>query len=107
MTKAAPKISALRLRQLIAEELELITEFNDGPDYKAANSLHSAALKLMTAIQSFKEKAPPAAINSATPHLGHLETVLKNMLDNPASYIPKPKREPKVVSLTAKKGDDK
>jgi hypothetical protein len=103
MTNQAPKISALRLRQLIAEELERITELNDGPDYKAANSLHSAALKLMTAIEAFKEKAPPAAINSATPHLGQLEVVLRNMLDNPGSYIPKPKKEPKVVSLSAKK----
>lgn len=96
MSKTEAQIELNRLRQIIIEEL-------NGVDYKAANSLHGAALKLMTAITSFKEKAPPAAINAATPHLGQLETILKNMLDNPSSYIPKPKKEPKKVTLSAQK----
>jgi len=100
MTTQTPKVTLERLKQLIAEEIQAI---NEQVDHKTINSIVGVASKLLAAVEAFKEKAPPAAINACTPHLGELERVLENMLSTPASYVPKVKKEPKVVSLSAKK----
>lgn len=100
MTAKTPTVSVEKLRQIIAEEIEKV---NEQVDHKTINSIVGVASKLLAAVEAFKEKAPPAAINATTPHLGELERVLENMLSNPAGYVPKIKKEPKVVSLTAKK----
>jgi hypothetical protein len=93
-----PKISLLRLRQLIKEELAQ-GAVNEQVDHKSINAVVGVASKLLAALEGFKEKAPPAAINATTPHLGELEKVLENMLSAPGSYVPQPKKEPKKVSL--------
>lgn len=98
-----PKISLLRLRQLISEEVEKAA-VNEQVDHKSIQSVVSVASKLLAAVEGFKEKAPPAAINAVTPHLGELEKVLENMVSTPGSYVPQPKKEPKKVSLKAVKG---
>lgn len=94
------QISLTKLRKIINEELATISEV---VDHKSINSVVGVASKLLAAVEGFKEKAPPAAINAVTPHLGELEKVLENMLSAPASYVPVQKKEPKTVSLKAVK----
>lgn len=98
-----PKIGLLRLRQLIKEETKTIDE---AVDHKSINSIVAVASKLLAAVEGFKEKAPPAAVNAVTPHLSELEKVLENMLSSPGSYVAKPKIEPKTVSLKAVKKEN-
>src|SRR5271170_296662 len=97
-----PKISLLRLRQLIKDEVAQ-GNVSEGVDHKGITSITSTAGKLMAAIEGFKEKAPPAAINAVTPCLGQLEEILENMLSSPGSYVVKPKKEPQHVTLKATK----
>jgi len=103
MTAQTPKVSLVRLRQMIVEEIQAV---NEQVDHKTINGIVGVASKLLAAVEAFKEKAPPPAINATTPHLGELEKVLENMLSSPASYVPRIKKEPKKVSLSAKKGDE-
>lgn len=100
MTTQAPKISLLRLKQLIGEEVHKV---NEQVDHKSISDIVGVASKLLAAVEAFREKAPPAAVNATTPHLAELERVLENMLSTPGSYVPTPKKEPKRVSLSAKK----
>lgn len=97
MSEGENKISRQRLRQIILEEI------TEAVDHKGINSVIGVASKLLSAIEAFKEKAPASAINAVTPHLGHLEKILENMTENPGSYVPRPKQEPKRVSLKAVK----
>lgn len=101
MTK--PKITIDRLREIISEEISTGVKVTEAVDHKGINSIVSVASKLLAAVEGFKEKAPPAAINAVTPHLGELEKTLENMINTPGSYVPQPKREPKKVSLKAVK----
>lgn len=96
------KINLKNLRRLIQEEMASAS-VNEAVDHKSINSVVGVASKLLAAVESFKEKAPPAAINAVTPHLSELEKSLENMLASPGSYVPQPKKEPKVVSLKAMK----
>jgi len=98
------EISLTKLREIIKDELANV---NEVVDHKSINSVVGVASKLLAAVEGFKEKAPPAAINAVTPHLGELEKVLENMLSSPGSYIPVQKKEPKMVSLKAVKGSQK
>ena len=100
MTTQAPKIGLSRLRQLVKEELSKVDE---SVDHKNINSIVGVATKLLAAVEAFKEKAPPAAVNATTSHLGELERVLDDMASFPGSYVPKIRKEPKKVSLSAKK----
>lgn len=97
MTNA--KININQLRRIIKEELALA----EAVDHKSINSVVGVASKLLAAVEAFKEKAPPAAINAVTPHLSELEKNLENMVSSPGSYVPQPKKEPKKVSLKAVK----
>lgn len=94
-----PTITARRLRQIIKEELLQQVDLNEQVDHKSINAVVNVASKLLAAVDQFKEKAPPAAINAVTPHLAELEKVLENMVSTPGSYVPVPKKEPKKVSL--------
>jgi hypothetical protein len=96
------KINLQQLRRIIKEELSAV---NESVDHKSINSVVSVASKLLAAVEGFKEKAPPAAINAVTPHLSELEKVLENMVSTPGAYVPQPKKEPKKVSLKAVKTD--
>ena len=102
MPAKTPTVSLERLKAIIAEEIDKV---NEQVDHKTINSIVGVASKLLAAVEQFKEKAPPAAINATTPHLGELEKVLENMLSSPGSYVPRVKKEPKKVSLTNKGGD--
>ena len=88
-------IDLQRLREMIKEEI------NEAVDHKSINGIVSVASKLLAAVEGFKEKAPHAAINAVTPHLGELEKALENMVSNPGSYVQLPKKEPQKVSLKA------
>lgn len=103
MTTQTPTVTLETLKRLIAEELHTIDE---QVDHKSIHDIVAVASKLLAAVEAFKEKSPPAAINACTPHLSELERVLENMLSTPGSYVPKVKKEPKVVSLSAKKGKE-
>jgi hypothetical protein len=89
------------MRQLVMEELAKIDE---SVDHKSINSIVTVASKLLAAIETFKEKAPHAALNAVTPHVSELENVLENMLSSPGSYVPKQRIEPKRISLKSTKG---
>jgi hypothetical protein len=100
MTTATPKIGLLKLRQLINEELKQVDE---AVDHNSIRDIVTVASKLLAAVEGFKEKAPPAAVNAVTPHLGEMERVLEDMVSSPGSYVARPKVEPKRVSLKAVK----
>jgi hypothetical protein len=70
----ATKISLLRLRQLINEEIKQAS-VNEAVDHKGINSIVNVASKLLAAVEAFKEKAPPSAIHAVTPHIAELEGV--------------------------------
>jgi hypothetical protein len=97
---AYKNITVKKLRRIINEELELKV-LKEAIDHKGINNVIGVASKLLSAIETFKEKAPPAAINAVTPHLDELEKVLENMAENPGAYVPRPKPEPKKVTLKA------
>ena len=96
------KINLQQLRQLIKEEIQA-AELNEAVDHKGRVALLSAVSKLMDAIDNFKEKATPAAVNAMTPHLGNVEKALEDMAERPGSYVPAPKKEPQKVTLKATK----
>lgn len=96
------KISKERLQHIIRDEIAGLSE---SVDHKSINSVVGVASKLLAAVEMFKEKAPPAAINAVTPHLAAIEKALENMVSTPGSYVPVPKKEPKRVSLKAVKED--
>jgi hypothetical protein len=93
-----PQISMSKLREIIKDELVQHT-VTEAVDHKNITSIVTVAGKLLAAIEAFKEKAPPAAINAVTPHMGEMEKVLENMVSSPGSYVPQPKKEPQRVSL--------
>lgn len=95
-----PKINAVQLRQIIQEEIRRQV-VGEAVDHKSISSIVAVASKLMAAVDGFKEKAPPAAINAVTPHLAELEKVLENMVSSPGSYVPQPKKVQQKVSLKA------
>lgn len=96
---ANPKITLPQLRRLIREEAKAQAI------HKAKAAVSSAAGDLMDAINKFKEKATPEAMNAVAPHIDALWKVLDHMNDAPGAYIQTPKLEPKVVSLKAVKND--
>lgn len=95
-------ISFERLHELIDDEIKYL-KLGEAVDHKSINSVVGVASKLLASVEAFKAKAPHAAINAVTPHLSELEKVLENMVSSPGSYVPIPKKEPKKVSLVAKK----
>lgn len=102
------KISEKRLREIVIEEFKASrqqTQVQEAVDHAGISAVVAAASKLMAAIDAFKQKAAPAAINALTPGLGQLEKTLEDMVSTPGSYVAKPKVEPKKVSLRAVKGE--
>lgn len=100
------RITQQRLRELISEEIERAV-VNEFVDHSSISSVTAATSKLLAAIDGFKEKAPPAALNAVTPHLSELERVLEDMMTTPGSYVPVPKREPRTVTLSQASKDKK
>ena len=101
MSGTTPKITDAKLRQMIQEEIRVMSE---QVDHASMSAVAAAASKLLAACESFREKASAHAINAVTPGLSELEKVLENMVSNPGTYVVKPKVEPKKVSLRAVKG---
>lgn len=97
-----PQINMQKLRQIIKDEIGQKT-VKEAVDHKSINSIVTVASKLLAAVEGFKEKAPPSAINAVTPHLGELEKMLEHMVSNPGSFVPQPKKVPQKVSLKASK----
>lgn len=95
-----PKLKLKDLRRIVKEELSALSE---RVDHAGINKVVTGASKLLAAVEAFKESAPPSAINAVTPHIDELERVLEDMVSTPGSYVPKPKVEPKKVSLKAVK----
>lgn len=96
------EISFERLQQIIKEEVSSLVE---AVDHKSISDVVGVASKLLSAVENFRAKAPAAAINALTPHLGEVEKMLENMLSTPGSYVPVAKKEPKRVSLKAVRGE--
>jgi len=88
-------ISEKRLREIIVEEMNSITE---GVDHTAIKDVVGRASDLLAAIADFKEEAPGSMLNAVTPNLSQLEEMLEKMVSNPGSYVVVPKQK-KVVSL--------
>lgn len=86
------KVTLKQLRNIIKEEVESF-------DHKARSEVVSSASNLMKAVEAFREDAPPNVINAVTPGLDDLYETLKDMADNPGSYVQSP---PKVVKKIVK-----
>lgn len=94
------------LRKIVNEELASLNEAAKEQAIHAAKAaVSSAASKLLSALEDFKELATPAAMGAVTPHLTELEKMLEHMTDAPGAYVAKPKMEPKKVSLKPAKED--
>lgn len=93
-----------RLREIINEEVEAASALVEFVDHKGISDVVAMASKLLDAIENFKDKAPPAAINAVTPHLSKMEEVLENMVSSPGSYVSAPTKEPQHVTFKAVKG---
>ena len=91
------KITMNRVREIIQEEAK------SQAIHAAKAAVSSTASDLLGAIDSFREKATPAAISSAQQHLDALAKLLDHMTDAPGAYVDKPKSAPKRVSLKAVK----
>lgn len=96
MTQATPSLKLKDLKRIIKEE---VTALQEKVDHGAIRDVVNGAQKLLAAVEAFKTSAPPSAIHAVTPHIDELERVLEDMLSTPGSYVPKPKTEPKKVSL--------
>jgi hypothetical protein len=83
---AIKKISTAKLREMIETEL---TALSEQVDHESIRDVVTAAQKLLSAVETFKASATPAAINSVTPHIDHIEKVLEDMLNTPGSYVAK------------------
>lgn len=94
-----PKISLVKVREIIREELEAARSVNEVVDHNGIRDIVTIASKLLAAVEGFKDKASPAAINAVTPHLAEIEKTLENMMSSPGSYVATPKKEPQKVSL--------
>jgi hypothetical protein len=99
-----PQINLQKLRRIIKDEIKK-SSVTEAVDHKGISSIVGVASKLMAAVETFKEKAPPAAINALTPHLGELEKMLEHMVSNPGSFVPTPKKVPQKVTLKATKSE--
>lgn len=98
MTQAKLKLGDLR--KIVNEELTSLNEAAKEQAVHAAKAaVSSAASKLLSAIDDFRDVATPAALSAVTPHLEALAKTLDHMNDAPGAYIVKPKVEPKKVSL--------
>lgn len=97
-------IKLQRLREIINEEVTRSTALVEFVDHKGISDVVAIASKLLDAMEAFKEKAPPAAVNAVTPHLSEMEKVLENMVSSPGSYVTAPVKEPQHVSFKAVKG---
>lgn len=94
------KIKLGDLRKIVKEEVTVVSEAAKEQAIHAAKAaVSSAASKLLSALEDFKESATPAAMGAVTPHLADLEKILDHMTDAPGAYVAKPKVEPKKVSL--------
>lgn len=98
-------ISIERLKKIIREELSV--SLTEDVDHEGIKNAVTGASKLLSAVQAFKQSAPPSALNAVTPHINQLQRVLEDMLSNPGGYVAQPKVEPKKVSLRAVKGESK
>lgn len=96
-------IKMQRLREIINEEVAAATALVEFVDHKGISDVVAIASKLLDAVEAFKEKAPPAAVNAVTPHLSEMEKVLENMVSSPGSYVAAPVKEPQHVSFKAVK----
>ncbi len=96
-------IKLQRLREIINEEVAACATMVEFVDHKGISDVVAIASKLLDAMESFKEKAPPAAINAVTPHFSEMEKVLENMVSSPGSYVSAPVKEPQHVSFKAVK----
>lgn len=94
MMRATLKLNDLR--RIVKEELMVMRE---AVDHTAIRDVVTGASKLLAAVEAFKKTAPPSAVNAVTPHVDEMQRVLEDMVSTPGSYVPKPKVEPKRVSL--------
>lgn len=98
------KITKARLRQIVREEFRNVHE---QVDHSSIRDIVNIASKLLAAVEGFKEKAPPSAMNAVTPQLTDLQKTLENMVSTPGSYVTKIKAEPQHVSLKPVKSENK
>ncbi len=102
------EINEKRLREIVIEEIKASRKpktVQEAVDHAGISAVVNAASKLLAAVEAFKQKAAPAAINALTPGLSQLEKTLEDMVSTPGSYVAKLKVEPKKVSLRAVKGE--
>lgn len=89
------QITEERLRALVREELK------ETVDHETVKTVVTCASKLLKALEAFDKDGTPEM--KAALDVSHLLATLENMVNNPASYVPKPNVEPKVVKLRAQK----
>jgi uncharacterized protein YicC (UPF0701 family) len=99
-----PKIDLNRLKIIIREEIETISE---GADHEAAAAVANTAAKLLKAIDAFKETSGEKLKSDVTMHIAELEKTLNRVVASPMSYVdtvikPKPTKK---VSFKPIKGE--
>jgi len=96
MNKKKVRISESHLRKLVVEELRAL---NEHIDHEGVKIVVTAASKLLKAVEDFNDSANSTMTNALEPDLGSVMQQLESMINNPSSYLDKPKPVKKVVHL--------
>lgn len=94
------KITLQTLKKIIREE---VTSLHEGVDHDTASKVMSAATKLLSAIESFKESASEKAKSEMGSNLDSVEQLLNRIVASPMQYVDATKPPVKKVTLKPQK----
>lgn len=85
-----------RLRKIVAEELRALSE---NVDHEQVADVVSTASKMLKALEQYKKDANAAMLNSTQSLVDEFKTGLERMVSQPSSYVDRPVKSVKKVSL--------
>lgn len=94
------KITLQTLKKIIREE---VTSLREGADHETASKVMSAATKLLSAIETFKESASEKAKAEMGTNLDGVEQLLNRIVASPMQYVDAVKPPAQKVTLKPQK----
>lgn len=94
------KISLQTLKKIIQEE---VANLHEGVDHDTASKVMSAATKLLSAIESFKDNASEKAKAEMGSNLDSVEQLLNRIVASPMQYVDATKPPAQKVTLKPQK----
>lgn len=98
------KISVSMLRDCIVEVLDESNkdDLNESIDHDAVKNIVTAASKLLSAVEAFRDSANGSMTSSVVPQLDQLQGALENMVENPGSYVDRNEPQKKITLRVSK-----